>query len=106
MLSAARDGGKNKPYGFQPLWHVDRQGYAHAVWSQPFATFTLDPLIENPITNAHVEGSAQFRVTTSVSALARDEPEGNGVTLRNAIQTSAAINPGNSGGALVDSGVA
>jgi putative serine protease PepD len=36
-----------------------------------------------------------------VSALGRDEPEGNGVTLRNAIQTSAAINPGNSGGALV-----
>jgi putative serine protease PepD len=37
-----------------------------------------------------------------VSALGRDEPEGNGVTLRNAIQTSAAINPGNSGGALVN----
>src|SRR4051812_3621377 len=37
-----------------------------------------------------------------VSALGRDESEGNGVTLRNAIQTSAAINPGNSGGALVD----
>jgi putative serine protease PepD len=37
-----------------------------------------------------------------VSALDRDESEGNGVTLRNAIQTSAAINPGNSGGALVD----
>ncbi|HEY1480562.1 MAG TPA: trypsin-like peptidase domain-containing protein [Gaiellales bacterium] len=37
-----------------------------------------------------------------VSALGRDEAEGNGVTLRNAIQTSAAINPGNSGGALVD----
>jgi putative serine protease PepD len=36
-----------------------------------------------------------------VSALGRDEPEGNGVTLRNSIQTSAAINPGNSGGALV-----
>src|SRR5262249_31760972 len=37
-----------------------------------------------------------------VSALNRQEPEGNGVTLRNTIQTSAAINPGNSGGALVD----
>ena len=37
-----------------------------------------------------------------VSGLGRDESEGNGVTLRNAIQTSAAINPGNSGGALVD----
>jgi S1-C subfamily serine protease len=37
-----------------------------------------------------------------VSALGRQEPEGNGVTLANAIQTSAAINPGNSGGALVD----
>jgi putative serine protease PepD len=37
-----------------------------------------------------------------VSALGRDEPEGNGVTLKNAIQTSAAINPGNSGGALVN----
>jgi putative serine protease PepD len=37
-----------------------------------------------------------------VSALDRDESEGNGVTLRNAIQTSAAINPGNSGGALVN----
>ncbi len=37
-----------------------------------------------------------------VSGLNRQEPEGNGVTLRNTIQTSAAINPGNSGGALVD----
>ena len=37
-----------------------------------------------------------------VSALGRDESEGNGVTLRNSIQTSAAINPGNSGGALVN----
>jgi putative serine protease PepD len=37
-----------------------------------------------------------------VSALGRDETEGNGVTLRNSIQTSAAINPGNSGGALAD----
>lgn len=37
-----------------------------------------------------------------VSALNRQVPEGNGVTLRNAIQTSAPINPGNSGGALVD----
>ncbi len=37
-----------------------------------------------------------------VSALNRQEPEGNGVILQSAIQTSAAINPGNSGGALVD----
>jgi S1-C subfamily serine protease len=38
-----------------------------------------------------------------VSALNRQESEGNGVaTLQNAIQTSAPINPGNSGGALVD----
>jgi len=37
-----------------------------------------------------------------VSALGRDEPEGNGVVLQNSIQTSAAINPGNSGGALVN----
>jgi putative serine protease PepD len=37
-----------------------------------------------------------------VSAVNRQVPEGNGVTLRNAIQTSAPINPGNSGGALVD----
>ena len=37
-----------------------------------------------------------------VSALGRQEPEGNGYVLQNAIQTSAAINPGNSGGALVD----
>jgi putative serine protease PepD len=37
-----------------------------------------------------------------VSGLNRQEPEGNGVTLQNAIQTSAPINPGNSGGALVD----
>ena len=29
-------------------------------------------------------------------------PEGNGVTLPSAIQTTAAINPGNSGGALID----
>jgi S1-C subfamily serine protease len=39
-----------------------------------------------------------------VSALGRQEPEGNGVVLQNAIQTSAAINPGNSGGAVVNSG--
>ncbi len=39
-----------------------------------------------------------------VSALNRQEPEGNGVILPYAIQTSAAINPGNSGGALVDIG--
>jgi len=32
----------------------------------------------------------------------RGVPEGDGVTLSSAIQTSAAINPGNSGGALVD----
>jgi putative serine protease PepD len=37
-----------------------------------------------------------------VSGLDRQESEGNGVTLQNTIQTSAAINPGNSGGALVD----
>ena len=37
-----------------------------------------------------------------VSNLNRDVGEGNGVTLSNAIQTSAEINPGNSGGALVD----
>jgi S1-C subfamily serine protease len=37
-----------------------------------------------------------------VSSLDRSVPEGNGVTLTSAIQTSAAINPGNSGGALVD----
>jgi S1-C subfamily serine protease len=37
-----------------------------------------------------------------VSALGRSEPEGNGVTLPSAIQTSAPINPGNSGGALVN----
>jgi putative serine protease PepD len=39
-----------------------------------------------------------------VSALGRQEPEGNGFVLQNAIQTSAAINPGNSGGALVNIG--
>ena len=37
-----------------------------------------------------------------VSAVGRGVPEGDGVTLSSAIQTSAAINPGNSGGALVD----
>jgi S1-C subfamily serine protease len=37
-----------------------------------------------------------------VSATGRTIPEGNGVVLVGAIQTSAAINPGNSGGALVD----
>jgi putative serine protease PepD len=39
-----------------------------------------------------------------ISALGREESEGNGVVLQNAIQTSAAINPGNSGGALVNIG--
>jgi putative serine protease PepD len=39
-----------------------------------------------------------------VSALGRDESEGNGTVLQNSIQTSAAINPGNSGGALVNIG--
>ena len=37
-----------------------------------------------------------------VSSIRRSVPEGNGVTLSPAIQTSAAINPGNSGGALAD----
>src|SRR3954454_15206445 len=37
-----------------------------------------------------------------VSAVGRTVPEGDGVTLSSAIQTSAEINPGNSGGALVD----
>jgi S1-C subfamily serine protease len=37
-----------------------------------------------------------------VSAMRTAIPEGNGVTLPTAIQTSAAINPGNSGGALVN----
>jgi putative serine protease PepD len=37
-----------------------------------------------------------------VSAVGRTVSEGNGVTLPDAIQTSAEINPGNSGGALVD----
>jgi putative serine protease PepD len=39
-----------------------------------------------------------------VSSVGRTVPEGNGVVLPSAIQTSAAINPGNSGGALVDLG--
>ena len=37
-----------------------------------------------------------------VSAVGRDVPEPDNVTLSSVIQTSAAINPGNSGGALVD----
>jgi S1-C subfamily serine protease len=37
-----------------------------------------------------------------VSSTSRSVPEGNGVTLNSALQTSAAINPGNSGGALVN----
>jgi S1-C subfamily serine protease len=36
------------------------------------------------------------------SSTGRSVSEGNGVTLKSAIQTSAAINPGNSGGALVN----
>ena len=39
-----------------------------------------------------------------VSSVGRTVPEGNGVVLPSAIQTSAPINPGNSGGALVDLG--
>ena len=37
-----------------------------------------------------------------VSALNRSIPESSGVTISNAIQTSAAVNPGNSGGALIN----
>jgi S1-C subfamily serine protease len=37
-----------------------------------------------------------------VSSIRKSVPEGNGVALSPAIQTSAAINPGNSGGALAD----
>lgn len=37
-----------------------------------------------------------------VSSVSRSVSEGSGVTLAQAIQTSAEINPGNSGGALVD----
>jgi len=45
----------------------------------------------------------QSSVTTGiVSAVGRTVSEGNGVTLPQTVQTSAAINPGNSGGALAD----
>ncbi len=37
-----------------------------------------------------------------ISGTGREQPEGNGITLRGLIQTTASINPGNSGGALVD----
>ena len=37
-----------------------------------------------------------------VSSIRKSVPEGNGVALSPAVQTSAAINPGNSGGALAD----
>ncbi|WP_456453141.1 S1C family serine protease [Hydrogenimonas sp.] len=41
--------------------------------------------------------------TGIVSALHREMSEGNGVVIRDLIQTDAAINPGNSGGPLLDS---
>jgi putative serine protease PepD len=45
----------------------------------------------------------QSSVTSGiVSALGRQVQEGGGITIPDAIQTSAPINPGNSGGALVD----
>lgn len=45
----------------------------------------------------------QSSVTTGiVSGVGRTVSEGNGVTLPQTVQTSAAINPGNSGGALAD----
>jgi S1-C subfamily serine protease len=37
-----------------------------------------------------------------ISGTGREQPEGNGVTLRGLLQMTAAINPGSSGGALVD----
>jgi S1-C subfamily serine protease len=48
-------------------------------------------------------GFDQTLTTGIVSALGRDLPGPNNVTMRDMVQTDAAINPGNSGGPLLDS---
>jgi putative serine protease PepD len=67
-----------------------------------FADFSTVQVGDIAIAIGNPLGLASSVTEGIVSGLGRQEPEGNGVVLPSAIQTSAAINPGNSGGALVD----
>jgi putative serine protease PepD len=77
---------------------VDGAGLRPAVFadSSKLQVGDIAMAIGNPL------GLASSVTQGIVSGLDRQEAEGNGVTLQDTIQTSAAINPGNSGGALVD----
>jgi S1-C subfamily serine protease len=78
--------------------HVNASGLHPATFGNSSALQIGDIVmaIGNPL-------GLQSRVTQGiVSAMRTAIPEGNGVTLPSAIQTSAAINPGNSGGALIN----
>jgi putative serine protease PepD len=67
-----------------------------------FADFSTVQVGDIAIAIGNPLGLASSVTEGIVSGLGRQEPEGNGVVLPSAIQTSAAINPGNSGGALVN----
>jgi putative serine protease PepD len=78
--------------------HVNASGLHAATFANSSALQIGDIVmaIGNPL-------GLQSTVTEGiVSALRTAIPEGNGVTLPSAIQTTAAINPGNSGGALIN----
>ncbi len=78
--------------------HINASGLHPATFanSSQLQVGDLVMAIGNPL------GFQSSATTGIVSALGRTVSEPNGVTLPNAIQTSAPINPGNSGGALVD----
>jgi len=67
-----------------------------------FANFSTVEVGDIAIAIGNPLGLASSVTEGIVSGLGRQEPEGDGVILPSAIQTSAAINPGNSGGALVN----
>jgi len=67
-----------------------------------FANFSTVQVGDIAIAIGNPLGLASSVTEGIVSGLGRQEPEGNGIILPSAIQTSAAINPGNSGGALVN----
>jgi putative serine protease PepD len=92
-----------EPVGSSPandlaVLHISATGLTPATFadSSQLAVGDIALALGNPL---GLQGSVTQGI---VSALGRNVPEDNGVTLQGAIQTSAEINPGNSGGALVN----